>query len=269
MDLRKKIETLAHKKRAKIGIGLFKTTPSIIRSLKKSSAFCDITVIGRKVAEYKHIPATIKNIEQVEIKALQNKKIHALIRGQADAFLFEDWLAKMGGYDRKSLLLFEFVIDQLGRSFFTTSGSHPDGWTIRSKKMQVDELLKIVKGFGLKPKLGFRTLVRPGSVGRNWFFDQTWEQAEYLVEHYTKLGYQAKNYNIEIETAIADGVNLMVFSDGATGNIFSRALLFFTREPFLVYFHAGIKEVIIQNNRTLQDYGNHFLFAAAMVNGKE
>lgn len=269
MDLRKKLESLAHKKRVKVGIGLLRTTPSIVRSLKKASAFCDITVIGKKIAGFKHIPATQKSIEQAELKALRSRKIHALIRGQSDAFLFEDWLAKMGGYDRKSLLLFEFFIDQFGRSFFTTSGSHPDGWTIRSKKMQIDELLKVVKGFGLKPKIGFRTLVRPGSVGRNWFFDQSWEQAEYLTEHYTKLGYQAKNYNIEIETAIADGVNLMVFSDGATGNIFSRALLFFTRDPFLVYFHAGIKEVIIQNNRTLQDYSNHFLFAAAMVNKRK
>lgn len=268
MDLRKKIETLAHKKRAKIGIGLLKTSPSVIRSLKKAQEFCDITVIGKKVAGFKHIPATQQTIEQVELKTLLGKKIQALIRGQADAFKFEDWLAKLGGYDRRNMPGAMLIIDAFERAFFTTSGSHPDGWTIRSKKMQIDELLAVVKSFGLTPKIGFRTLVRPGSVGRNWFFDQSWEQAEFLAQHYTKLGYQAKNYNIEIETAIADGVNLMVFSDGATGNIFGRAIQFFTRDPFMVYLQGGIKEIVIQNNRTLQDYGNHFLVAAAMVNRK-
>ncbi|MBU0707350.1 hypothetical protein KKG41_03185 [Patescibacteria group bacterium] len=268
MDLKKTLENLASKKKVKIGIGLHTPTPSIVKSLKKASSFCDIVVIGKKVPNFKHIAATRKNMEEVTLKEVINKKVDALIRGQSDAFLFEDYLARLGGYDRKGLLVFELFIDQFDRSFFTTSGSHPDGWTIRSKKMQVDELIKVVQSFGLKPKIGFRTWVRPGSVGRNFFFDQTWEQAEYLVEDYKKQGFRAKNYNIEIETAVADGCNIVVFATGAGGNIFSRALLFFTKNPFVVYFHGGIKEVIIQNNRTLQDYYNNFLLGAAMVNSK-
>ncbi len=268
MNLRQQIEQLANSKKAKIGIGLHTPTPSIVKSLKRASAFCDIVVIGKKVPGFKHIAATRKNMEEMTIKAVLNKKVDALVRGQSDAFLFEDYLSKLGGYDRKSMLIFELFIDQFDRSFFTTSGSHPDGWTVRSKKMQVDGLIKVVEGFGLKPKIGFRTWVRPGSVGRNFFFDQTWEQAENLVEHYKKEGYRAKNYNIEIEIAVADGCNIVVFATGAGGNIFSRALLFFTKNPFVVYFHGGIKEVIIQNNRTVQDYYNNFLLGAAMVNSK-
>ncbi|MDP3964960.1 MAG: hypothetical protein Q8Q20_04915 [bacterium] len=268
MDLRKHLEVLAHKKRVRVGIALHTVTPGIKLSLKRASEFCEVVVIGKKVGGYKHIPATKANLENVEMKAVIGGKVDALIRGQADAFKSEDALARLGGYDRQNLPMLQIMADQFGHTFFAASATHPENWTIKSKMMHVDALIPLVKSFGLKPKIGFRTLVRPGSVGKNFLFDITWEQAEYLVQHYRKKGYQARNYNIELETAVADNVNILCFATGATGNVVSRALLFLTRDPFVVYFHGGIKETIIQNNRTLQDYTNHFIVAAAFVNRK-
>ena len=127
-------------------------------------------------------------------------------------------------------------------------------------------ILQEMKHFDLEPKLGFLTWVRPGSVGRNFFFDQTWDQAEELVAYYSGRGVAARNYNIEIETALADGVNLLVVANGTSGNMLARALTFLAKDMFLVYAHLGVKQNIVENNRTLQDYYNMFLFAAARAN---
>jgi predicted methyltransferase MtxX (methanogen marker protein 4) len=268
LSLKEQIFKLAKKRKRKVGIGLLNVSPSILDSLKRASEYADIIVIGQKVKGFKNIPANVKNLEEKEIEAILSKKIDGLIRGQADTYKFEDLLAKRRGYDRSKITGFTIMEDQVGRSFLISSGSHSDGWTIKSKKQMTDAMIKFVKQFKLKPKIGFLTWVRPGSVGRNFFLDQTWEQAENLVCYYEKKGYQAKNYNIEIETAIVDKCNIIVFATGPSGNIFNRAIAFFTKDPFIIYLHVGIKENIVENSRTQQDYFNNIITAVALANRK-
>ena len=266
--IKDQVIALAKKRRVKVGIGLHKPTKPIVESLKRATEYADITVIGKKVASFANIPAIQANLEEKEVSAILGKKVDALIRAQADTYTFEDLLAKKGGYKRTQLLNLEVVEDHFGHSFLGSSSSHSDGWTIKSKIDMTDELIKFAKQFKIRPKIGFLTWVRPGSVGKNFLFDQTWEQAEYLVDYYKKKGFQAKNYSIEIETAVADGANVIVFATGASGNIFARALKFFAKDPYYIYFHAGIKENIVENNRTQQDYFNEVVLACALANRK-
>lgn len=267
--LKKKIFQLALKNKAKVGVGLLRVNKSILASLIRASKYAEITVIGTDIKGFNHIPATQENIEEKEVEALMFGKIDGLIRGQADTYKFEDTFARKAGYARSQILGGNLFEDQFGRMFFTTSGSHSDGWTAKSKIMMIDEILKKIKGFGIKPKIGFLTWVRPGSVGRNFFFDQTWEQAEYLVNYYQKKGYQAKNYNIEIENALKDSANLIVFANGTSGNMLSRVFMYLTKDPFYLLFHTGIKEVIMENSRNIQDYFNLIVGAVAFVNQKK
>jgi len=264
-SLKQEIFKLAKKNNAKIAIGLLEASNSIKDSLKRASSFADITIIGKKIKGFKYIPANKDNIEEKEVKLILSKKIDGLIRGQADTYKFEDLLSKKAGYSREQVLVSGLFEDQFKRMFFTTSGSHSDGWTIKSKILMVDELIKKMNGLKIKPKIAFLTWVRPGSVGRNFFLDQSWEQAEYLVKYYNKKGYKVKNYNIEIETALNDGANLICFATGASGNMFSRTLAFLVKNPFYIYFHTGIRENIIENNRTVQDYFNMVLGASAFA----
>lgn len=264
--IREQINALAQKGRAKIGIGLLNPTPSIVDSLNRAKEFTDIVTIGAAVKGFENIPADKDTIEIQECEALFSKQIEGLIRGQADTYRFEDALAKRGEYDRSRLSPYMLFEDQFERSFFSTSGSHGDGWRIPQKKNMVDDIVKQMKLFGVTPKLGFLTWVRPGSVGRNFFFDATWDTAEELVAHYKNQGFEAKNYNIEIETALNDGVNCIVFANGTSGNMLARALSFLVKDALVLYGYAGIKESIVENNRTLQNYYNQFLYAAAQVN---
>lgn len=265
--IRQQIETLARKRRVKIGIGLLKPTDAILESFRRAAEVVDIVTIGTKVEGYENIPAEKDSIEMKECETVLSGKVEGLIRGQADTYRFEDALARLGGHDRTNILMFLMVEDNFGHSFFTTSGSHSDGWRKPHKKAQVDAIIDEMKKFGMTPKLGFLTWVRPGSVGRNFFFDMTWDVAEELVEHYRSRGYESKNYSIEIETALNEGVNLVVFANGTSGNMFGRIFTFLVKDAFIAYAHTGIKENIVENNRTLQDYYNLFLLAAARANG--
>lgn len=269
MNLKEKFLELAKQRRAKIGIGILYPMPEIIESLKKAQELVDVVIIGTKVDGFECVEANKDNIEETEIGLILSGAIEGLIRGQSDTYRFEDLLAKKGNYDRSKVLAFMIIEDAFGRTYFTTSGSHGDGWRKRDKMFMVDEIIKAAEDFGLKPKIGFLTWVRPGSVGRNFYFDQTWEQAEDLVKYYTEKGYEANNYNIEIEKALDDGCNIIVFANGTSGNMHIRTLSYVANIMPLALPHIGIKENIVENSRNFKDYYNLVIYCAARANTKK
>ena len=129
--------------------------------------------------------------------------------------------------------------------------------------MPIKSILK-----GLAPPVLFeqyqRLTKKYGYMGRY----QTWEQAEDLVQYYTAQGIAAKNYNIEVEKALEDGVNIIIFANGTSGNMHFRSLVYCANIAPLALPHLGIKENITENSRNMKDYYNRVLFVAARANAK-
>ena len=55
--------------------------------------------------------------------------------------------------------------------------------------------------------------------------NQTYEDAEFIVDYFAKKGIDARNYAIEIETALKDGCNIIVPPNGMVGNQIFRTLV--------------------------------------------
>lgn len=107
MTIKEKVLKLVQERKAKIGIGLLKPTESVIDSMKRASEYVDIVTVGAEVKGFENFKANQENIEEVECEKLLSGEIEGLIRGQADAFKFEDVLAKKGNYDRTKILGFQ------------------------------------------------------------------------------------------------------------------------------------------------------------------
>ena len=269
MGLKEQILEKAKARRAKIGIGLIDPSPEIVDSLKRASEICDVVVIGSKVEGFDHVEATEDNLAEKQMEALKSGKVEGMVKGHGDAYKFMDEVARMGNYDRSKIPGVAMFQDAHGRGFIWTSLSHGEGWTKAHKILSVDGAINILKDFGLDPKIGFLTWVRPGSVGRNFFYDLTYEQAEDLVEHYKGKGIDAKNYNIEIETALAEGCNIVVPVNGAAGNMMFRTMTFLADLPLFADQIVGIKEIIVENSRNQKDFSELLAYAAAVANSRK
>lgn len=269
MNIKEKISELVKKGKPKIGVCVINPNREIINSLNKASEYAEIVIIGSKIKGFENIPTSIDNFEKIAAQTIISKKVDALVKGQVDSYKFEDQLAIKGKYDRKKIVSSSVWEDYQKRSFLVTSASHADGWTIKHKKIMCDEGIKFLKSINIKPKLGFLTWVRPGSVGRNSFFDKTWYQAEKLVAYYSQKGYEAKNYNIEIEKALENNCNFIVFANGTSGNMFFRTMNFVNNKKPIIAFFSGIEEAIVPNSRNENDYYDLVLSAVALANRKD
>jgi len=267
--IKEQILAKAKEKKAKVGIGIIDPLPETIESLKKAQEVMDVVIVGTKVDGFDCVECEREGLEEKQIDMVMSGEVGGMIRGQTDTYTFEDLLAKKGKYDRTTVLNAMILQDGFDRSYFATSGSHAEGWTKKHKLFMVDELIKMAEELDVKPKIGFLTWVRPGSVGRNFFFDQSWEQAEDLIKHYSDKGYEAINYNIEIEKALDDGANMIVFANGTSGNMHVRTLTYCCGINPLAMPQIGIKENISQNSRNFKDYYNLMLFTAARANAQK
>ena len=260
---------LSKKARAKIGIGIIDPSPELLATLKDGEKYADIVVIGAKIEGYDYVLAkNPKDIAIKEAELLVSGVIDGLIRGQADAFGFRDALAAKRGYDFKKIAEVSLLQDADNRVFLLAPISNPLAWTIESKIFLAEQSATFVNSFGVKPHVGILTAVRPESVGRNAVVDETWTQAEKVVDVLSHQKIDAKNYNIEIEKALSDGCNIIVMPNGAAGNQVFRACAFVMRRGLLASLSLGIDEVICENSRNEKDFGRYISMAVALVNRK-
>lgn len=268
MSIKEQIYQLAKKgrKKPRIGIGILNPTPSVMHSLKQAQEYAQVVVIGKSVKDFESIKT--QKVERVGIEMYKNKKIEGLIRGQGDAFIFRDYIASLLNYDLKDIIDASLVEDNFNRIFFISPVSQPQGWTKTQKIAAVQGMAKLIKNFGLKPKIGFLTAVRPGSRGKNFFLDLTYEIADECVEWCFQNGLEAKNYNIETEKALDDGCNILVPPNGVAGNQMLRTIKFLANLPIYASVILGIKENIVESFRNEHSFLNYFIYLTATINKK-
>lgn len=238
-----KLKALAKKRRVRIAIGIDKVSPDIVRSINRAKAFADITVVGTKVPGVKNIPLVEpQEIADTLLALLDNHDVDALVRGQIHPrFLFLPVFRRLGmelsylnGIGQHTVAVFENA--KTKRFFALGSVELTQGYDLQQKKSEALAIVHFLKEYGYTPYVGIMAMRRgrpknakplPG-FKPNPIIDQTYRYSELLLAFLRRHRIKADLFNIEYETAVDAGVNIIIPPLGAIGNAFARSLIFFS-----------------------------------------
>lgn len=265
----------------KIGFGLKKPNRAVIKSLIKSKKYAEIVLVGPNVI--KNVKGFQKIISQEPEKDLAtmlfDKKFEGIVRGTIDDFkTFEAYQVLIGQEKTKEMIELGLMEDFYGRQFFISRGSNPLGWSKEEKIKDCEGIIKFMKAeLGIKPKIGFITGVRHETYERKKeikegvqkILNQTYEDANSIIDYFTKQGIEAKNYAIEIETALKDGCNIVVPPNGMVGNQIFRTLVLIGGGKLLTGSRANLLHPYEDNSRSETDFEPHIKWLVAWINGRK
>ena len=266
MTIQEKIEKLAKQKRRKIGVGYLRDVPEVIESLRRAQEFADIIIIGKKIEGFSHIAANQTNLEKICVEAYKQNKIEGLLRGHGDASTLRDVICREYGYKLNDIIELALISDITGHSFLFGPVSQAQGWPKNQKLEAIRAMSEVTKNFSIDSKVALLTAVRTGSRGRNFFLDLSYEIADDCVEWCRQNGIDAKNYNIELETALKEKCNIIIPPNGVAGNHAIRAITCIAGKPAYTYLVLGIKENITENMRNETDWTNFVRYLVARAN---
>lgn len=285
-DFKEKIQHLASMRRPKVMIGLFqgRHSDSIAKSVQRAQReVADVVVVGQYVdGVTENVPAgpDMADIHQKMIETAMRGDIEGIVRGNVEEHGVLRGLKDSFGVnlpENKLRIQCPAAIEDIhGNIFVLGPGSTVWGRNNEEKVMWTDSAIQLLEWLNYKsPKLGFLTSTRqanykPGGSDNPdlaWSY-KTWESAEYLVEYYSKQGYQAKNYEIHVENAVADDCDIICVAEGPLGNAMFRGAFFLGGIKLLGGPRMAIPIPYEDTSQSEQDYFNHFPFLAAMINGK-
>lgn len=270
-----KVEELVKLGKPKIAFGLKEPNKEILESLSKGQEYADITLVG---------PEAIKDVEGFEkiidnnpeeklASMLVNNEIEGIIRGTIDDFKTFEAYQKLTG--ETAGLCLGLLEDPLGRQFFLTSASNPDGWSKEERLELAEATAKHVKEWGIEPKIAVfagrrhETYPRKKDIkeGVDGILNKTYEDAEWIVEKLEQKGYKAKNWSIDLNPAVEAGCNVIVPVNGMVGNQIFRVLLFCGGK--ILSASRGLPHHYEDNSRTEKDFEFHIKWLVALINKKK
>lgn len=246
-----------------IAIGITKPIASVVASLKAARAYAHIVIVGSPVKGFESVKSTTVEDELISLYAA--KKVDGIVRGQADAFKLRDALCRAFGYASSDFVDIALVGDLRGHAYCLGPVSQGQGWTREQKIIAVKGMAHVLRDLGISPKVGVLTAVRPGSRGRNFFLDLSYEVADDCVQWCVKKKIDANNYNIELETALEDGCNIIIPPNGIAGNQMLRMSTFVAGLPLYAMPLIGVKEHIVESFRNEKNFLNYFIYLAARI----
>lgn len=278
-DILRKIERSAPTGTARplVGFGLARGSKAILKSLRRAKKYADITLVGPMSLKNEKGFRVIRdrNPERRLAAMLVNNEIDGIVRGTVDDFkTFEAYRNLIGmkmGQDTGELGL---VQDAHGRQFFISQASNPYGWTREQKRRDCATVVRFMQHeLDVKPVIGFITGVRQATYHRRKHarsgvqrqLNLTYEDAEYLAAYFCRRGVKAKNYAIEIETALNQGCNVIVPPNGMVGNQIFRSLAFLGGGKLLMCPRINLAHPYEDNSRNETDFENHVRFLAAWI----
>lgn len=265
----------------KIGFGLKEPSKEVLRSLERSKKYASIILIGpKKIEKIKGFTKVISdNPERTLPEMLVNKEVDGIIRGTIDDFkTFEAYEELVGKDTTKNMGVLGLIEDAYGRQFFISEGSNPHGWTKEEKIKTCESIIKFMKEeLNMKPKIGFITGVRHETYQRRkgmkkWpqnYLNQTYKDAEYCVKYFRKKGIQAKNYAIEIETAVKEECNIIVPPNGMVANQVFRSLVLIGGGKLLTASITNLPHPYEDCSRSETDFEPHVKWLVAWINGRK
>jgi predicted methyltransferase MtxX (methanogen marker protein 4) len=265
----------------KIGFGLQEPNREVLKSLVKSKKYADIVLVGpNAIKNVKGFQKVISQAPEKDLaKMLFNQEFDGIVRGTIDDFkTFEAYQMLIGQEKAKQMIELGLMEDFYGRQFFISQASNPLGWSKEEKIKDCEGTIKFMKlELGLKPKIGFITGVRHETYERKKgtkkgvqkILNQTYEDADFIVDYFTKHKIEAKNYAIEIETALKEGCNIIVPPNGMVGNQIFRTLVLVGGGKFLACSRANFPHPYEDNSRSETDFEPHIRWLVAWINGRK
>jgi len=261
--------------RPKIAFGIKESNSVIEESLRRGEKYADLVLVSKQeIPGFKTVVS--ENPEYKIIDMLLDGEVDGIVRGTIDDFgAFYHYCKKTGFIKNKvinpGLMETPEVDTPSGKKkyqFFISPGSNPEGWEVEEKIYLTEGIAEFMRTLGWEPKIGFFTSVRPGSIGKNPKMDQTWHDAEKCVQYFKEKGYNAINYNIESNTAIEDGANLIVPANGMIGNQMFRMVLV-SGGKCIICPRINLPHIYEDTSRTEKDFEWHIKYAAAWANSKK
>lgn len=267
--------------KSKIGFGLKEPNKEVLKSLIKSKKYADIILVG---------PEAIKNIkgfqkiiskepEKKLAKILFNKEAEGIVRGTIDDFkTFESYSSLIGQEKAKEMIVLGLMEDFYGCQFFISQANNPLGWTKEEKIKDCEGIIKFMKAeLGIEPEIGCITGIRHETYERKReikkgvqaILNQTYEDANFIIDYFAKKGIRAKNYAIEIETALKEGCNIIVPPNGMVGNQIFRTLVLIGGGKLLTGSRANLPHPYEDNSRSETDFEPHIKWLVAWINGRK
>ena len=158
-------------------------------------------------------------------KLFEQQSLDAIIRGGLSSSEFIKEIKKIGNYKYTNRLA---LLETENRKQFFFAGVGIDEINNFDQKLEImQNSIAFLKKIGIKPKIGILSGGRNNDLGRDPWIDEniksTLRLEEKLIELYPNVS--IKHYQILIEKAIADDVNLILAPEGIAGNLIYRTLV--------------------------------------------
>jgi putative methanogen marker protein 4 len=235
MDKAKKLEKT-------IGIGLSKDitiTENIIQIVEEivTSTNNKITLVGdhdiigtlkkkkKKLNEKLRFIADADPAKFLACELFEQQSLDGIIRGGLSSSDFIKKIKNYGNYEKINRLA--LLETNSGKQFFFAGVGIDEINNFDQKLELMQNSIGFLKKIGITPKIGILSGGRNSDIGRDPWIDEniksTIRLEENLIELYPDVN--IKHYQILIEQAIADEVNLILAPEGIAGNLIYRTLV--------------------------------------------
>lgn len=235
MDKAKKLERT-------IGIGLSKdisiskniiqSAEEIINSTKNQIVLVgDHNIIGSLKNEIQKLDSRLKFIVDSDpakylIKDLfEQQSLDAIVRGGLSSSEFIKKIKKYGNYNSTNRLA--LLETESGKQFFFAGVGIDEINNFNQKLELMENSISFLKKVGITPKIAILSGGRTSDLGRDFWIDENIKNSLQLEiklkEKYPEL--KVKHYQILIEQAISDDMNLILAPEGIAGNLIYRTLV--------------------------------------------
>ncbi len=260
-----RLESLARRNHARVGIGIGVPTKKMLAACEKASKFADVVLVGVE-SEIQQIGTSLEIIDTSEapktlVELLDDGKIDAAVRGTLGASSTLSNLKKIFHVDKIHRLALLTTAD--GTPFFLAPVGIDEGTTLKDKVDFICKGVEHINRLGTVPKVAIISGGRLEDFGRDKYVDKTLADAVFLVSRAKDMGIDAKHYGILVEDAIKEA-NFLLAPDGVSGNLIFRTLVFLgggdgIGAPVLM------EKVFIDTSRVGGHFTQSIMLASALV----
>lgn len=257
-----------------IAMGLASPDEEIIDSLEEAKEYADIVLIGppsiKKIGDTFEV-VTDENPEKTLAKYLAQDKVDGIVHGTVDDLKTYETYKELTGESYS--IVPGLLEDPKGRQFFLSPLSNREGWSKEERYRIASNLAKFVSEWDIAPDIAIFTGVRHvtydrkgnESEGVSGVLNETYKDAEWIVNKLNDEGYNAKNWSIDLNPAVESGCNVLVPVNGMVGNQIFRTVLFCGGDVLAVP-RLGLSRPYEDNSRTERDFEFHVKWLAALIN---
>jgi len=259
----------------KVGFGLAEYDPEIVDDLLACTDLADLVLvmptIENRVPDFDCVFSEDPCKKLAEM--LVGGVVDGVIRGTIDDQRTVDAYVKLTGETpgpEVSLLRMPN-----GEEFLLSPVSNVDGWSKESRLDSAISMADFARSFGVKPFCGISSGMRSETYGRrknrpeahHQSLSRTFEDANWIVDQLQSRSIPAKNIEVDINTAIIGGVNVVVPVNGMVGNQIARIILQCGGD-ILAVPRTGFSRPYEDNSRSEKKFRNHLLRLLSEIKGK-